>query len=89
MKKRGLRSNLIALYSFLRRGWREEMLVSSSWYPVMGDVGIVQGKFTLGFRKHFFTKRLIKKISLPRGMLDAPGLSVFKTHLDRALNTVL
>lgn len=93
MKKRRLRSNLIALYSFLRRRWREGgadlFFLISSDETYGNSAELHQGKFTLEFRKHFFTKRLVKQISLPRGVVDAPGLSVLKTHLDKALNTVL
>ncbi|KFP04369.1 hypothetical protein N300_13488, partial [Calypte anna] len=42
-----------------------------------------QGRFRLDIRKHFFTKRLVKDCNrLPREVVDAPSLSVFKRHLD-------
>lgn len=38
-------------------------------------------------RKHFFAERVAKHWNrLPREMVDAPGLSVFKRHFDNALN---
>ena len=41
-------------------------------------------------RKPFFTKRVLKPCSrLPREVVDALSLSVFKRHLDNALNNVL
>ena len=41
-------------------------------------------------RKHFFTKSVVKHWNrLPREVVDAPCLSVFKRHLDNALNNVL
>ncbi|KAK4815952.1 hypothetical protein QYF61_010446 [Mycteria americana] len=72
LEKRRLRGDLIALYSFLRRGSGE---------------GAVPKGFRLDIRKHFFTGRVIKHWNrLPREVIDAPCLSVFKRHLDNALN---
>jgi len=49
-----------------------------------------QGRFKLDIRKHFITKRVIKHWKrLPRGVVDAPSLSVFKRHLGNALNNLL
>jgi len=49
-----------------------------------------QGSFRLDIRKHFFNKRVVKPWNrLPREAVDAPRLSVFKRHLDNALNNVL
>ena len=50
----------------------------------------VSGRFRLDIRKHFFTKRVVKPWNrLPREVVDAPSLSVFKRHLDNALNNML
>jgi len=51
---------------------------------------LCQGRFRLDIRKHFFTERMVKHCNrLPREVIDAPGLSVFKRHLDNALNNML
>jgi len=48
------------------------------------------GRFRLDIRKHFFTESVVKHWSrLPKGVVDAPSLSVFKRHLDNALNSAL
>ncbi|KFP64928.1 hypothetical protein N322_02031, partial [Cariama cristata] len=45
-----------------------------------------QGRIRLDIRMHFFTKRVVRHCNrLPRDMVNAPILSVFKKHLDNAL----
>jgi len=49
-----------------------------------------QGMFRLDFRKHFFTKCVVKHWSrLAREVVDVPCLSVSKWHLDNALHNML
>ncbi|KFW75361.1 hypothetical protein N336_10276, partial [Phalacrocorax carbo] len=47
------------------------------------------GKFRLDIRKHFFTERVVTHWNrLPKEVIDAPSLSVYKRHLDDALNVL-
>jgi len=96
--KRRLRDNLIALYSFLRRGSGEgsgeggaDLFSLICRDRMFGNRSMLcQGRFRLDTRKHFFTKRVVKHCNrLRREVVDAPSLSVFKRCLENALNNML
>ncbi|KAK4810815.1 hypothetical protein QYF61_008787 [Mycteria americana] len=76
-----LKGNLIALYSFLRRGSGEGgadlfSLVSCDRIHGNGS-NLHQERIRLDIRKHFFTERLVKHWNrLPREVVNAPSLSV-------------
>jgi len=49
-----------------------------------------EGRFRLGIRKKFFTVRVVRHWNrLPREVVDAPSLELFKARLDGALSSLV
>ena len=49
-----------------------------------------EGRFRLDIRKKFFTMRVVRHGNrLPREVVDAPSLAVFKARLDGALSNLV
>ncbi|KFQ01129.1 hypothetical protein N330_09033, partial [Leptosomus discolor] len=49
-----------------------------------------EGRFRLDTRKKFFTLRVVRHWNrLPKEVVDAPSLEVFKTRLDGALGNLV
>ncbi|KGL86309.1 hypothetical protein N301_12787, partial [Charadrius vociferus] len=49
-----------------------------------------EGRFRLNIRKKFFTVRVVRHWNrLPREIVDAPSLEVFKARLDVALGNLV
>ncbi|KFV04164.1 hypothetical protein N340_02411, partial [Tauraco erythrolophus] len=49
-----------------------------------------EGRFRLDIRKKFFTLRVLRYWNrLPREVVDAPSLAVFKARLDEALDNLV
>ncbi|KFV91937.1 hypothetical protein N327_13911, partial [Fulmarus glacialis] len=49
-----------------------------------------EGRFRLDIRKEFFTVRVVNHWNrLPREVVDAPSLEVFKARLDEALSNLI
>jgi len=94
LEKSRLRSSLIALHSFLRRGSGEgsdELFSLASSDRTCGNGSkLHQGRFRPDIRKLSFIERVVNHCNrIPREVADAPSLSVFKRHLKNALNNML
>ncbi|KFP19612.1 hypothetical protein Z169_06035, partial [Egretta garzetta] len=51
---------------------------------------LTQGRFRLDIRKKFFTMKVVKHWNrLPREVVEAPSLEIFKTRLDGALSNLI
>ncbi|KGL98042.1 hypothetical protein N301_05853, partial [Charadrius vociferus] len=49
-----------------------------------------EGRFRLNIRKKFFTLRVVRRWNrLPREVVEAPSLDVFKARLDVALGNLV
>lgn len=91
---RRLKGDLIAPCSFLRRGHGEggaELYFLLSSDRTRGSSSeLCQGRFAPDIWKHFSSNRMVRHGNrVPREVIDAPSLLVFKRHLDGALNKIL
>ncbi|GAB0187650.1 hypothetical protein GRJ2_001230300 [Grus japonensis] len=94
LEKRRLQGGLIVAYQYLKGAYRKdgEGLFIRECSDRTGGNGfkLKEGRFRLGVRKKFFTVRVVRHWNrLPREVVEAPSLEVFKTRVDEALGNVV
>jgi len=94
LEKRRLRGDLIAAFQYLKGAYRKDgeglftRVCSDS--TRRNDCKLKEGRFRFDIRKKFFTMRVVKHWNrLPREVVDAPSLEVFKATLDGALSNLV
>ncbi|PKU42186.1 rna-directed dna polymerase from mobile element jockey-like [Limosa lapponica baueri] len=94
LEKRRLWGDLIAAFQYLKGAYRrdgEGLFVRKCGDRTRGNgFKLAEGRFGLDIRKKFFTVRVVKHWNrLPREVVDAPSLEVFKARLAGALSNLL
>ncbi|KFV01560.1 hypothetical protein N340_02211, partial [Tauraco erythrolophus] len=94
LEKRRLQGDLIAAFQYLKGAYRkaEEGLFTRACSDRTRGNGfkLKEGRFRLDIRKKFFTQRVVRQWNrLPREVVDAPSLEVFKARLDESLGNLV
>ena len=94
LEKRRLRGDFIVHFQYLKGDYKQEG--NQLFTRVDGDrtrgngFKLKEGRFRLDVRRKFFTKRVVRCWNrLPKEVVGAPSLEVFKTGLDAALGTLV
>jgi len=94
LEKRRLQGDLVAAFRYLKGAYRkdERNIFSRACCNRTRSNGfkLREGRFRLDIRKKFFTIRVVKHWSrLPREVVEAPFLEIFKVRLDVALSNLI
>ncbi|KFV17854.1 hypothetical protein N340_12433, partial [Tauraco erythrolophus] len=94
LEKRRLRGDLIAAFQYLKEAYRkagEGLFTRPCSDRTRGNgFKLKEGRFRLDIRKKFFTLRVVRQWNrLPREVVGAPSLEVFKATLDEALGNLV
>ncbi|KFQ32325.1 hypothetical protein N332_02839, partial [Mesitornis unicolor] len=85
LEKRRLQEDLIAVFQSCKKAGEGCFTRAGSNRTKGNGFKLVKGRFRLDIRNKFFTMRN----RLPRKVVDAPSLEVFKARLDRALSILV
>ncbi|GAB0190316.1 hypothetical protein GRJ2_001496900 [Grus japonensis] len=94
LEKRKLQGDLLAAYQYLKGTYRKDgegLFIRECSDRTRGNgFKLKEGRFRLDVRKKFFTVRVVRPWNrLPREVVGAPSLEVFKAKLDGALGNVV
>ncbi|GAB0210182.1 hypothetical protein GRJ2_003484000 [Grus japonensis] len=94
LEKRRLRGDLIATFQYLKGASRKDgegLFIRECSDKTRGNgFKLKEGPFRLDIRKKFFTVRVVRYWNrLPREVVEAPSLEVFKARLDEALGNLV
>ena len=94
LEKIRLLGDLIVAFQFLKKDYKQEGNQLFTLVVCDGtrgnEVKLEEGRSRLDVREKFFTERLVRCWNrLPRDIVDAPALEVFKARLDEALHNLI
>ena len=94
LEKRRLQGDLIAAFQYLKRAYKQEgsqLFERADNSRTKGNgYKLKEGRFRLDVRGKFFTMRVVRcSNKLPREVVDASPLEVFKARLDGCLGSLV